>query len=165
MLLVILPVIVRIFRGKSSHEKHRPQDDLPPEGADSLDIYLIRSSLFLEVLGFGTMAYVSSGNGFYVAGAISACAGIGMPTLSSVLTKHVPSSKTGQLLGAVALMQSLNRVVAPTIFGLLYSYTVKSTPAACFVVLSSAMLIGFFLTLGLRENLRTSESLAGVGGA
>jgi hypothetical protein len=148
-------------RGKVSHEKHRPQDDLPPEGADTLDIYLIRSSLFLEVLGFGAMAYVSSGGGFYVAGAISACAGIGMPTLSSVLTKHVPASKTGQLLGAVALMQSLNRVVAPTVFGLLYSYTVKTTPSASFVVLSSAMFLGFCLTLGLRANLLTSESTDG----
>lgn len=152
VLLGVLPIIVRVVRGKVVAQYHDHNSNHPIEGADNLDVWLIRVSMLLEVLGFSLMAMAQSSSGFYTAGGISALAGIGMPTLASVLTKHVDSMRTGQLLGAVALMQSLNRVVAPIFFGFLYSATVATHPATSFVVLMVAMSLGFLLSLGLRNS-------------
>lgn len=155
VLLAVLPIIVRVVRGKVANT-HRSHDmEHPPEGADLLDIYLIRFSLLVEVIGYTLMSLAQSSGAFYVAGGISATAGIGMPTLASVLTKHVPSTQTGQLLGAVALMQSLNRVVSPLIFGLLYSATVSTHPATCFVVLAVLIASGLMTSLFLRASTST----------
>lgn len=147
VLLAVLPIIVRLVRGKvaTGHSNH--EREVPPEGADTLGIYLIRFSMLVEVVGYTMMSLAQSSAGFYIAGGISAMAGIGMPTLASVLTKHVPSTQTGQLLGAVALMQSLNRVVSPLVFEFLYSATVTTHPATCFVVLAVLIASGFCLSL------------------
>ncbi|CCX35401.1 Putative uncharacterized protein [Taphrina deformans PYCC 5710] len=152
VLLGVLPIVVRFVRGKIVQQIHDHDVEHPPEGADALDIGLIRFSMMLEVIGFGLMGMATTSGGFYAAGGISALAGIGMPTLASVLTKHVDSTKTGQLLGAVALMQSLNRLAAPLLFGLLYSFTVATHPATCFVLLASMMGLGLILSLGLRPS-------------
>lgn len=152
VLLAILPIIVRFVRGKTATVQVDHDAEYPPEGADKLDIYLIRFSMCVDVIGYSLFSLAQTSGGFYLAGGISAIAGIGMPTLASVLTKHVSSTQTGQLLGAVALMQSLNRVFSPLIFGLLYSATVRTHPAACFVVLSVTLFIGFLLSLALRPS-------------
>lgn len=163
MLLAVLPVIVRLVRGKaggvtsplsSAPSPSSPvlthDGEHPPHGADALDIWLIRVSMVLEIVGFSSFAMAGSSTGYYVAGGLSALAGIGMPTLASAFTKHVPSTQTGQLLGAVALMQSLNRVCSPLFFGLLYAATVDTHPATAFVLMASLMCIGLGLSAGLR---------------
>lgn len=153
VLLAVLPVVVRLVRGKIAHSRAAQQDtqtEYPPHGADRLDIWLIRVAVLLEVAGFLSFAQAETSGAYYAAGGLSALAGIGMPTLSSALTKHVPSSQTGKLLGAVALMQSLNRVASPLFFGLLYSWTVSTHPATTFILMAILMALGFLFSLGLR---------------
>jgi hypothetical protein len=70
---------------------------------------------------------------------------MGSPTLQSSLTKHVPPEYVGQMLGAVGLLHALARVVAPTVFNLIYSITVGKFTQAVFVCLGS----GFALAFGL----------------
>lgn len=81
---------------------------------------------------------------FHKAGIIAALGGVGSPTIQSALTKHIPRDKTGQLLGASALLRSLARVLFPTVFNLIYADTVGALPQAVFVCLAS----GFFLSAG-----------------
>lgn len=71
------------------------------------------------------------------AGMMTALGGVGSPTIQSALTKHIPRDKTGQLLGAGALLRSLARVLFPTIFNLIYADTVGTFPQAVFVCLAS----------------------------
>lgn len=165
VLLAVLPVIVRFVRGKNTvaPPDHDHDAEHPPEGADLLDLWLIRVSMVLEIIGFVLFASATSSGSYYTAGGVSALAGIGMPTLASVLTKHVPSTQTGHLLGAVALMQSLNRVFAPLLFGLLYAATVSTHPATCFLVLACMMGLGFLLSLALRPSTSNGPDSADEG--
>lgn len=48
------------------------------------------------------------------------------------MTKIVGSEKTGELLGALAFLQAVARIVAPTVTSLIYSRTVTSAPALVF---------------------------------
>lgn len=116
-LIGLLPLLVRLFRDQSGPSGHL--------GADSLDINIIRGSLVFDLIGYLGYALTPNGAIMVVAGLIASVGGIGSPTLQSALTKHVPADLTGQVLGASALLHALARVVAPTVFNLIYSKTVK----------------------------------------
>ncbi|KAK6504291.1 hypothetical protein TWF506_002495 [Arthrobotrys conoides] len=127
-LFVILPLLTRFFR-----KKPRPGD--PIGGCDNLDTLIIRGALTTEVLG--TLFFVVARDTplFMAGGIVASFGGLGSPTIQSSLTKHSPSEKTGQLLGVIALLHSLARVIGPTAFNGIYSKTAKTYPQSVFVVL------------------------------
>jgi uncharacterized membrane protein AbrB (regulator of aidB expression) len=149
MLFVLLPLVVTFFRRGSTAQN-------PLKGCDTLDINLIRFSIAVETAGYLCYALAQSGGQFTTAGVLTALGGIGSPTLQSSLTKHIPTDKIGSLLGATALLHSLARVVAPTVFNLIYASTVATYPQTVFVCLSStfgiAAICSLFLTPGVFWN-------------
>lgn len=48
------------------------------------------------------------------------------------MTKLIPKSQTGELLGALAILQAMARIVAPTVTSLTYSWTVDRAPQLVF---------------------------------
>ena len=48
------------------------------------------------------------------------------------MTKLIPKSQTGELLGALGFLQAMARIVAPTVANLTYSWTVDRTPQLVF---------------------------------
>lgn len=157
VLLVVLPIIVRCVRGRLKDEPEPaatrvddPDNEAAPLGADALDVILVRLSLALEVVAFSSYALAATSAQFYLAGTLSAVAGVGLPTIASTLTKHVPASRTGTLLGAVALMQSLNRVASPLLLGLLYAATVATHPATTFWLIAGLLAVAFTISLFLQ---------------
>ena len=133
-LVVLLPLLIRWFRKQGKQEQgHR--------GSDRLDINIIRISLVFDLVGYLGYALAPNGVVMVIAGLIASVGGIGSPTLQSSLTKHVPADLTGQVLGASALLHALARVVAPTVFNLLYSKTVKIYAGIVFCCLSFIFLI------------------------
>lgn len=146
-LLVILPIITRLVRGPRS--KYTPRSS----GSDELDLALIRTAIAFDLLGYVGFAASQSGNMLIASGAVASIGGIGSPTLQSALTKHVPPEHTGQLLGAVGLLHSLARVVAPTVFNLIYAATVvKGAPQTVFICLAGTFGIAFLLSWFIRPH-------------
>ncbi|KAL2369549.1 tetracycline-efflux transporter [Blastomyces gilchristii SLH14081] len=143
VLLVVLPTLTRLVRGPRSQRSH------VNTGSDMLDIILIRISTILDLVGYLGYCFVRSGELLLASGAIAAMGAMASPTLTSSLTKHIPANRTGQLLGAIGLLHALARVVAPTIFNLIYSLTVGTLPQAVFMCLSAtialAMVASFFI--------------------
>ncbi|KAI9842329.1 MAG: hypothetical protein M1837_007321 [Sclerophora amabilis] len=152
MLLVALPLITRIVRGRQKHTSQRNT------GSDRLDLVLIRSALFFEVLGYLGYTLARSGPMFILAGVVTSIGGIGSPTIQSTLTKHVPSDRTGQLLGATGLLHALARVVSPTIFNLLYSVTVGKFTQTTFVCLTAAFGIAFMLACFIKPHIYLDDA-------
>ena len=139
-LLVILPLIVRFFRGPSSKAV------LKESGSDLLDLSIIRVSIAFDMLGYIGYAVVRMSALFIISGALAAVGGMGSPTISSAMTKHVPPERTGQLLGAMGLLHALARVVSPVIFSLIYSLTVGKFTQTVFVCLAATWGLSFFLS-------------------
>ncbi|KAK6505680.1 hypothetical protein TWF481_007573 [Arthrobotrys musiformis] len=142
-LFVVLPLLTRLFRKK-------PQPGAPVGGCDRLDTVIIRGALTTEVLG--TLFFFAAKDTplFMAGGIVASFGGLGSPTIQSSLTKHSPSNKTGQLLGVIALLHSLARVIGPTAFNGIYSRTAKTYPQAVFIVLvvlfAIAWLAAWFIT-------------------
>jgi len=145
-LFVFLPLLTRIVRGpvKGQESGHR--------GSDTLDINVIRGAVILDLLGYIGYAFAPSGAFMIVSGMVASIGGIGPPTLQSSLTKHIPSDRTGQVLGASGLLHALSRVVAPTVFNLIYSVTVGTYAATVFICLASIFVVVFIMSWFLKPN-------------
>jgi len=150
-LLVLLPLLTRIFRGKNGHKKLRKS------GSDRLDLGIIRAAIFFDMMGFLGYALARKGEVFILSGAVAAIGGIGNPTLGAALTKHVPQDKVGQLLGATGLLHAFARVAGPTIFNGIYSATVGSFRQTVFVSLCSTFGVAFVCSWFIRPHVYIDE--------
>jgi len=143
-LFAILPSLTRFARGPISAQAQRH------EGSDKLDINVIRMALVFDLCGYIGYATAQNGGWMMLAGAVAAFGGAGSPTLQSSLTKHVPPVRTGQVLGATGLLHALARVIAPTVFNLIYSVTVGRFTQAVFVCLASLFVLALIMSLFLK---------------
>ncbi|RDW64258.1 MFS general substrate transporter-38 [Coleophoma crateriformis] len=160
-LILILPLLNYLFRTRRRNKQRRESGFAVPEpnsGCDNFELYLIRSAIFFEILGFGGYALSRQGGLFALSGIFASFGGIGSPTLQSALTKHVPHDKVGQLLGATGLLHALARIVCPTIFNLIYAGTVGSFPQAVFVVLTCCFVLAFSVSWFIKPHVYVEES-------
>ena len=146
VLLVVLPTITRLVRGPRSKSTH------PNVGCDQLDLGIIRLAIFFDLMGYVGYATVRSGPLFIACGAIAAIGGMGSPTLQSALTKHVPPQRTGQVLGAMGLLHAAARVIAPTVFNLIYAETVGKFTQTVFVCLAATFTLAFAFAWCIRPH-------------
>jgi len=142
-LVILLPLLIRFFRPKPATTGAGVLAPGKHHGCDTLDVYLVRLALVLETTGYALYGLANTPSSFVVGGVVASLGGIGSPTLQSSLTKHVPVTKTGQMLGAIALLHCIARVVGPTVFSYLYALTAKSFPQAVFVALGSLFCLAF----------------------
>ncbi|KAJ5388594.1 hypothetical protein N7509_011135 [Penicillium cosmopolitanum] len=149
-LFVVLPAVAYFFRTPSP-------DNGSIRGSDMLDIVLIRVSVVFDVLGYVGYAMSKHPAMMILSGAVASLGGMGSPTLQSSLTKHVPHERVGQLLGATGLLHALARVVAPTIFNLIYSLTVATYPQTVFVSLAAVFGLAFLMSLLIRPHVTLED--------
>jgi MFS family permease len=145
-LLIILPLLTRIFRGKNGHTRTRNS------GSDLFDLSIIRVAIFFDMMGYLGFILARKGELFALSGALAAVGGIGNPTLGAALTKHVPQDKVGQLLGATGLLHAFARVIGPTIFNGIYSATVGSYRQTVFVTLCATFGLAFVCSWFVRPH-------------
>ncbi|KAL8782094.1 MAG: hypothetical protein Q9213_005705 [Squamulea squamosa] len=155
-LLVFFPTISRLIRGP------RDSTTMGHSGSDRLDLYIIRTAIFFDMLGYIGYASVRTANLFVVSGALASVGAMGSPTLQSALTKHVPPEQTGAVLGAVGLLHALARVAGPLIFNSIYSATVGRFTQTVFVCLSSTFFLAFVLSWFIRPHVHWEDAGSGT---
>jgi MFS family permease len=149
ILIIVLPLVTRLVRGPRSTYVSKNS------GSDQLDLALIRTAIAFDIIGYVGFAASQSGNMLIASGVIASIGGMGSPTLASSMTKHVPAERTGQLLGAVGLLHALARVVAPTLFNLIYAETVvRGKPQIVFICLAATFGVAFIMSWFIRPHGR-----------
>lgn len=150
-LIVFLPLVTKWYR--STRRPILSRTNSAPgtlEGTDSFELAVIRFAIFADSAGYLSYALSSNPTAFIVSGAIASIGGIGSPTMQAALTKHVPKESIGQLLGAMALLHAIARVIGPTIFMGIYAATVKVFPQAYFIVLTVMFAFAFCVSWFIR---------------
>ncbi|KAF2653079.1 MFS general substrate transporter [Lophiostoma macrostomum CBS 122681] len=150
-LLVLLPAVTRLVRGKQGTKNQRSS------GSDLFDLSIIRVAIFFDMLGYLGFALVRDGNLFIVSGAIASVGGIGSPALGSALTKHVPPDRVGQLLGATGLLHAFARVIGPILFNGIFSATVHTFKQTVFVCLAATFGLAFICSWFIRPHVYLEE--------
>ncbi|KAF1817640.1 MFS transporter [Eremomyces bilateralis CBS 781.70] len=151
-LLVILPLLNGYGRRWLTGTTH-----VSRSGSDTFELNIIRVAVMIDTLGFLGYSFARDGKLFTLSGIVASFGGMGAPTLQSVLTKHVPPDKTGQLLGALGLLHALARVISPTIFNGIYSATVGKYSPTVFICLTATFFLAFACALFIRPNVYLPE--------
>ncbi|CAG8520668.1 16081_t:CDS:10 [Funneliformis mosseae] len=113
------------------------------------DVWIIRLSLFIDAFAYIAFGLTTSSSVFYGATAIASLGAASIPTLRSLQTNLVAPSKIGQLLGAIGVLDSIIRVIAPIIFNTLYSIVVKTSPNYIWYSISASFIIACLFTFGV----------------
>ncbi|KAF7192345.1 putative membrane protein [Pseudocercospora fuligena] len=153
-LVLILPFITWYFKGSGNG---KPAQQIR-RGCDSFDLGLIRCGALLNTLGWTGYSIATSPILFVAAGILIALAGIGRPVVQSSLTKHVPSTQTGLLMGASALLYGLMRVLSPILMNGFYTATVGVLPGATFACLGGVCGILTAFSFLLRPGVYLDET-------
>ncbi|KAI9746751.1 MAG: hypothetical protein M1818_000466 [Claussenomyces sp. TS43310] len=159
-LLIVFPCINYLLRTRPKNKLRRETGIEPADkqsGSDQLDLYIIRFSLLLEILGFTGYTAVRTGGLFTASGMLTSFGGMGAPTLQSALTKHVPQDRVGQLLGATGVLHALARVFCPLLFSLVYASTVETFRQTVFAMLSAFFAVAFTISWFLRPHIYLKE--------
>jgi MFS family permease len=146
-LLVVLPLITRLVRGK---EGTRNQAN---SGSDRFDLAIIRIAILFDMIGYLGFSLAPDGSLFLLSGAVASFGSMGSPTLGSALTKHVPPDRVGQLLGATGLLHALARIIGPTVFNGIYSITVYNFKQTVFVALTATFGLLFVCSWFVRPHV------------
>lgn len=157
-LIVLLPIAIRLLRGPQGKVVGRSS------GSDKVDLGIIRAAILFDVLGYVGYTLVRRGELFILCGAAASLGGIGSPTLQAALTKHVPHDRTGQVLGAVGLLHASARVVAPTVFSLIYAKTVDKFRQTVFVCLAATFGVALVLSWFIKPHGMSSVHCASMKG-
>jgi MFS family permease len=152
VLTAIFPLINYFFRIRPNRQRRLSGAIIIDKnaGADVLDMWILRAALLSDIMGYIGYTFARSPGLFVLSGMTTAIGGLGSATAQAVVTKHVPSERIGEVLGAFGMLHALARVVGPTIFNGLYAATVKFFPQAIFVLLAclfgTAFIFNFALT-------------------
>lgn len=165
--VIVLPLVITVSRrlfGFQQSSVERSHSHAPPEDStgtvNSLDIFLLRASILSDTVGYIGYAISPTGVLFTLSGAIASLGAIGLATSEASMTKLLPAAQTGELLGALGLLQALARIVAPTIASLTYSWTTNWMPQLVFWGIAICFVAAGSLTLLLRvEALQDVKNL------
>ncbi|KOS18384.1 putative membrane protein [Escovopsis weberi] len=165
-LTVVLPAVnylgrtlpaARRRRRRSASGDQRVAAEERNAGADRLDLWTIRAALASDMLGCAGYITARSEAAFVSSAMLTALGGLAAATVQSVVTKHIPAERVGQVLGAMGTMEALGRVVGPLIFNGLYAVTVGSYPQAIFVLLMGLFALVFVGSFAIKTGVHLVE--------
>jgi len=132
--IIFLPFLVRWVR------KH---NSWPFSGSGDANLILIRIAIISDVIGYLGYTIAPNGTLFTFSGTIAALGSIWLASTEAFLTKQIDARRVGELMGALGLLQSLSRVVAPTVINLVYAWSVKAFSSLVFLGIA-----GLFIVMG-----------------
>lgn len=102
--------------------------------------------LCFGAIGIASMGLASTATFFIAAIFPNALWGLAMPTIQSLMTRHVSESEQGQLQGANNSVGAIAGVISPLFFGAIYSLSVGPKPTLPYI--GSAFLIAAAILAG-----------------
>jgi len=113
-----------------------------------LEIWIIRIGLFIEAVCMTLYGIISSGVALIGVAVTASLGSTAFPTLKSFQTNLVPSSKVGELLGALATIESVAAIASPIFFNTLYSvFVTRSSPYFIWYFIGGMFYVSFFFNI------------------
>lgn len=111
---------------------------------DNIDFILIFSGLIVETCSFIGLHYAQSTAQFFTVLVCGAMGAMATPAMNLVVIKFYPSSKTGEVFGALSVIKSLASIAMPLLFLAIYKYTLAEWDQPGFVFLVFGSCTAFF---------------------
>jgi DHA1 family tetracycline resistance protein-like MFS transporter len=119
--------------------------------------------LFGGTLGVAWMGLAPTGVLFCVAMLPNALWGLAMPTIQSLMTRHVSQSEQGQLQGANMSVGSIAGVLSPLFFGAVYSWSLREGASAAsagiaFLIAAGVLLVAAIIGWVVARRAESAEA-------
>ncbi|KAK6205380.1 multidrug efflux protein [Scheffersomyces amazonensis] len=157
MLVVVSPIILSILKKYFKLNVLKKQLDM-------VDFCMIIWGRIIEIFSYIVLASAKTTSQMYGAAALLEVAAPTSPAVTSALLKFFPSSKTGELFGAIAMVQNVFNVFSPIAMMGLYKWGLRNDFSTVTFVLYAWMSAGyaaiyFLIKKVLRLNRYTNEEL------
>ncbi|KAI8888185.1 MFS general substrate transporter [Backusella circina FSU 941] len=135
IMIGVLPMLSKLFNTKC------PKSTITPEGQEKkyrnstlFDIWMVRvgigmDAVCLALAGLATNAYV-----FAAAGMLQSFSMLAQPSIRGLLTTLVKPTQVGELLGAIAILDSIAMIISHLGINTIYSASVKTMPNLIFFI-------------------------------
>ncbi|KAI6097669.1 major facilitator superfamily domain-containing protein [Pisolithus croceorrhizus] len=160
VLTVILPLMIKFLKSRKALTSHTPlsRDEIPgttplrqslsplPHSVN-VDLIVARCAVSLEILACWVMATATTGAVFAVGTIVGAMSVASSPTIQALAVEVYYSEGNngvaargrqggiGKLFGALSVLQALGaQIIAPAVYGFIYSRTVATFPQAILLV-------------------------------
>ncbi|CAG8649704.1 major facilitator superfamily domain-containing protein [Gigaspora rosea] len=168
ILLLVFPIVVKLFKERQRKKENQivqtrreddnnveddilVQDEKQMNKELTFDLWVIRFGIILEIVAFLVFGMATDGATFFTGIYTGAAGIIATPTLKSLQTNLVSPSQTGQLLGALSVLESISNTIGPLIINTLYSILViEKIPHLIWYGVSMTYVIAFLFSFGIR---------------
>ncbi|RUS28195.1 major facilitator superfamily domain-containing protein, partial [Jimgerdemannia flammicorona] len=111
------------------------------------DVWVMRVGYGVEALALFFYAIAPSTLAYFGAAALGSLASIAHPSMRSLFTNLVPPTQTGELLGAISVVDAIAGILSPLIINSIYSTTVGTMPNLIFFLCAGVFVVATALTL------------------
>ncbi|RIA91972.1 major facilitator superfamily domain-containing protein [Glomus cerebriforme] len=110
------------------------------------EVWVLRIALLIDAIAYAGYGLATSGSMFIGATVIASLGSVSSSVLKSLQTNLVDPSQIGQLLGALSVLESITRIIAPIIFNALYSILVITSPNLIWYSIASILVIACLIS-------------------
>ncbi|KAG0165259.1 hypothetical protein DFQ30_008702 [Apophysomyces sp. BC1015] len=152
IMMIVLPLLAKLFLKKSGDSENDSRHMV------SFDTLLLRTGVAINAFCLLTIGLATSSNTFTLGFVIQSLAILAQPAIQSLIVATVDPSEVGELMSAVAVMDSVAVICGQFGLNAIYSATVATVPSLVFFLCGGAALTSLFLALFVHPvSRRTSE--------
>ncbi|GAA5802942.1 hypothetical protein HPULCUR_008417 [Helicostylum pulchrum] len=144
MMIGVLPLLSKLFI-KKYPRAFTSSPPIPEEKklktTITFDIWMVRIGIGMDAICLALAGLATNVTLFTLAGMLQSFSMLAQPSIRSLLTNLVEPDKVGELLGAVAILDSVGMIIAHLGVNTIYSASVESMPSLTFYV--CAVIAGF----------------------
>ncbi|KAI8646242.1 major facilitator superfamily domain-containing protein [Parasitella parasitica] len=138
MMIGVLPLLSRLFKKKCPKAHVTPADQEKIVNNSTLfDIWMVRIGIGMDAVCLALAGLASSVVLFTAAGMLQSVSMLAQPSIRGLLTTCVKQTQVGELLGAVAILDSIAMIISHLGINFIYSSSVLTMPNLTFFVCSA----------------------------
>ncbi|CAO3620253.1 unnamed protein product [Mucor hiemalis] len=137
IMIGVLPLLSKLF------QKSCPKAEVSVDGEEKkvknsalFDIWMVRIGIGIDAICLALSGLATSVTLFFLAGMLQSFSMLAQPSIKGLLTTLVEPSQVGELLGAVAILDSVAMIISHIGVNTIYSTSVNTMPNLTFFVLA-----------------------------
>ncbi|KAL7329121.1 hypothetical protein PS15p_207275 [Mucor circinelloides] len=139
MMIGILPLLSKLFKRKcpKAHVPTVEDQEKRVSSSTLFDIWMVRIGIGMDAVCLALAGLASNVVLFTTAGMLQSVSMLAQPSIRGLLTTCVKPNQVGELLGAVAILDSIAMIIAHVGINFIYSSSVLTMPNLTFFVCSA----------------------------
>lgn len=134
IVIVVLPLLLRMFTKKCPRSTVVLNKEKTYKSTVTFDIWMVRIGIGIDACCLVLAGLATNATLFAAAGILQSVSMLSQPSIRCLLTTSVDPKQVGELMGAIAILDSIAMILSHLGINALYSATVGSMPNATFFV-------------------------------